>query len=294
MVGYKQPPLHSRFKKGQSGNSKGRPKKVAVAPEGAPSANRLALQEAERPVKVREGDDVHEIPTIEAVLRAQTKSAISGNAFAQRDLLNRYEKAEAERRLRIADDCAFWRRYIDVRHAQMAEAEAKGEPPPKMLPHPDDIIIDDIKGVSICGPGTEEEAAAVEKTQKIRDLLVMQNVFDERMRKGAKNNPTKARFSLVIAYLINAELPKRFRISDDTFVIRQKEYEVLTNRTLAKNLYQGWRDVGIPIHRGCVFPLVNASQFVIANNFKKGRGINTTTVADSLQFVRQGAMIRRL
>jgi hypothetical protein len=50
-VGYGKPPLHTRFRKGKSGNPHGRP-------EGATSlarAKALALEEAYRLVSVREG-----------------------------------------------------------------------------------------------------------------------------------------------------------------------------------------------------------------------------------------------
>lgn len=233
------------------------------------AANRLALQEAERPIKVREGDDVREIPTIEAVFRAQAKAAIGGNAFAQKDMLSRFEKADAERRLQIADDCAFWRHYIDMYHALMAEAEAKGVPPPKMLPHPDDIVINDIKGVSLCGPVTAEEEAALEKALKIRDLLVMQSVFDERVRARLKTDPTTCNSSSIITFIFDAELPKRYRISNAALATQWTKYNRLTKRTLAKTLYRGWRSIGIPLPRGRTFPLMAVPQPILQTASQK-------------------------
>ena len=67
MSGYKRTPEHSRFKKGQSGNPSGRPKSGAAIPARAYD---LTLKAAERMVRVREGDQVYEISSLEAVVRA--------------------------------------------------------------------------------------------------------------------------------------------------------------------------------------------------------------------------------
>src|SRR5690606_1421835 len=82
-VGYQRPPEHTRFKKGQSGNPKGRPKKDAPLVDDERSANALALREAERRISVREGGEVRAMTTIEAIYRAQCASALKGNAHAQ-------------------------------------------------------------------------------------------------------------------------------------------------------------------------------------------------------------------
>jgi hypothetical protein len=168
MIGFQHPPQHTQFKKGQSGNPKGRPKKHDARLGAARSANALALKEAERPIKVREGEDIREISAIEAVLRAQLKSATSGSPYAQRDFIARYDAAEQERCERIKGDCEFWELYVAIVRKAVADAE-EGESPPTPLPHPDDVVIDYEKGVSFIGPIDEEQAHHLQEYFKQRE-----------------------------------------------------------------------------------------------------------------------------
>ena len=60
-VGYGRPPEHTRFKKGQSGNPRGRPKRQVAGLSGSRRARNLILQEAERLVTIREGEDANRL-----------------------------------------------------------------------------------------------------------------------------------------------------------------------------------------------------------------------------------------
>src|SRR5262249_26499712 len=79
-VGSKRPPRHTQFKKGTTGNPMGRPRMKHLGPLSTQSVNAMALKEGQRMISVREGDEVREISTMEALFRAQTKSALSGSA----------------------------------------------------------------------------------------------------------------------------------------------------------------------------------------------------------------------
>jgi hypothetical protein len=78
-VGYGKPPKKSRFRKGQSGNPGGRPRGPTAG-----RAKRLALKEAYRMVRVREGDRVVCVPALGAILRSLVALAAKGNAPTQR------------------------------------------------------------------------------------------------------------------------------------------------------------------------------------------------------------------
>lgn len=114
-VGYQRPPEHSRFKKGQSGNPNGRPKKEAPPVASERSANALALREGDRPISVREGGEARTMTTIEAVFRAQSALALKGNAHAQWRAIDRYDQAQRERQQIIAREVEIWQYYVEQR-----------------------------------------------------------------------------------------------------------------------------------------------------------------------------------
>jgi hypothetical protein len=81
-VGYRKPPRHTQFQKGQSGNPGGRPRRSLAG-----RLEELALHEAYRTTVVMEDGHAMPMPVIQAVLRRQIESAAGGNVRAQRDIL---------------------------------------------------------------------------------------------------------------------------------------------------------------------------------------------------------------
>jgi hypothetical protein len=90
-VGYKKPPVESRFKPGQSGNPAGRAK------SNVPHMTRKALlqivqDEAQRPLPSANGD----VPAVRAVVRSMIIHGIKNSATSQKlflSLLDRADKA---------------------------------------------------------------------------------------------------------------------------------------------------------------------------------------------------------
>lgn len=85
-VGKGKPPKHTQFKKGQSGNQKGRPKGT----KNVESALRAAL---ERKVTVRENGGTRQVPFVEAFVHTLVEKALKGKTSDQIKLLQYLENA---------------------------------------------------------------------------------------------------------------------------------------------------------------------------------------------------------
>ena len=159
-VGYGKPPAETRFKKGQSGNPRGRPK---GSRNKRPRLNEerlktIILDEAYRLITLNDGDRRISIPIAQAVIRSLTLSAAKGQPRAQRlftELLSTTEQANKrlhEEWLETAIN------YKVSWEKELAYREKTGSTGPEPLPHPDDVIIDmNIGDVRIKGPMTKEE-----------------------------------------------------------------------------------------------------------------------------------------
>lgn len=171
-VGFGKPPISSRFRKGQSGNPKGRPKgaRNLVKDLGAERMKDIILQEAYRNITVRDGAENVTVPMAQAVLRALTVNAAKGEHRAQRlftELLGETERAnKAQHDDWLQTTIAYkvdWEHELDRRERQGIDL-----PPP--LPHPDDIIVDfQNKSVHIKGPMSKEEKVIYDQFRARRD-----------------------------------------------------------------------------------------------------------------------------
>jgi Family of unknown function (DUF5681) len=170
-VGYGRPPTEHRFRKGKSGNPAGRPRRTKPRPRevntgyGMKAAEEFLRIEAYRPVMVREGEQVIELPAIQAVFRAMGVSAMKGNRFVQKTLADMVAKMEAEHH---ASRLELFGKALDYKQSWAEEIERcrmAGLPDPEPIPHPDDIVLDPNTGaVQILGPQTREQKLMLDKT----------------------------------------------------------------------------------------------------------------------------------
>lgn len=224
-VGYGKPPIANRFRKGQSGNSKGRPKGAKAKPKvvdtgfGMRGAEEYLRLEAYRPVRIREGEEVTELPAIQAVFRAMGVSALKGNRFVQKTLAELVAKMERDHHeLRMA---AFGT-AVEYKHNWSQEIERcrkAGLPEPTPLPHPDDIILDvNTGGVSYEGPQTKEQKTrfdeAIERRAQAQEEITY--FADKYRRSRSETIKTQLleewHFEQRMYDLLNDILPPRYKL----------------------------------------------------------------------------------
>lgn len=162
-VGYGRPPAEHRFRPGESGNPRGRPK---GAKNKLPRLNEerlksIVMAEAYRGIKVNDGVRQVTIPMAQAVMRAIAMKAVKGDHRSQRlfsELLN-----ETERANKALHD-AWMDTALDYKKAwerDIARARQLGLPEPDPVPHPDHIDIDMRTGeVVIDDPFTPKQREA--------------------------------------------------------------------------------------------------------------------------------------
>ncbi len=172
-VGYGKPPPASRFKPGQSGNPKGRPR---GSKNRKPNLNEerlkdIVLEEAYREISVRDGHRNVTLPMAQAIIRALSVNAAKGDHRSQRlfaEMLattERQNKALADAWLQTAIEYKVeWDRELERRNALGITHL------PDPVPHPDHVKIDmDTGQAKIVGPMTKEEKAELDWLVARRD-----------------------------------------------------------------------------------------------------------------------------
>lgn len=221
-VGYGCPPAEHRFKKGVSGNPRGRPRgsrnrPAKFNPADEPTAS-LILEEAYRPVTIREGDKVVELPAIQAVMRSMGVSAMKGNRLAQKTMAELVQKIEAAR---SAEHLSVFENALEYKlqwEREIKRCKDAGLPVPAPLPHPDDIILDMRTGrVRTEGPMSKEEKAHWEERFARRQAAQDEVTFYANRWRRARDTRKKAawlaewHFEQRIFDVINDSLPARHR-----------------------------------------------------------------------------------
>ncbi len=156
-------PEATRFKPGQSGNPKGRPKgsKNRRPAFHEQRMQEIILEEAYRTITVRDGDRNVTVPMAQAIIRSLAVNAAKGQHRAQRlfaELLAVTERARADLHDRYLDAALD---YKIAWERELARRDAVGitdlSPP---LPHPDHVLVDVRNGtIRIAGPATKAEKA---------------------------------------------------------------------------------------------------------------------------------------
>ncbi|MGB3502894.1 MAG: DUF5681 domain-containing protein [Mesorhizobium sp.] len=260
-TGYANPPQHTRFQKGQSGNPKGRPRGY---PRGLSFSDQPTLvaahDAANKKIKIREGDITKEVTATEALLNAAVAYGIKGNARYAGLALDIIRTAEQARVHEIRERNERWQSYKVAKSAELAAIAERGEPEPLILPHPDDIVIDHKIGPSFLGPMTLEEQKKMEESVAFRRAFLLQAALDERLicepdGTDVGNGPGSA---FLFATIINRSLPPRLQMTELDLIVRMDHFACHPKRWLLKQVYDAWRRLGKKVKRGTTFPMLGA------------------------------------
>jgi hypothetical protein len=99
-VGYGKPPRHTRFKKGQSGNSRGRPK-------GSKNLTTLLTEALNEPVIVAENGGRRKITMRHAIIKQLVKRSATADLRAIKILLDMVREIEGRTDPAFAETSAF-------------------------------------------------------------------------------------------------------------------------------------------------------------------------------------------
>lgn len=188
-VGYAKPPVETRFKKGTSGNPRGRPKgaKNKLPALHEERLKEIVLQEAYRNITVQDAGRNVTIPMAQAIIRAMAVNAAKGQHRAQRLFSELLASTETSRK-RLHD--AYFEQALTYKLEWDQELERRRKAGittlPDPLPHPDQIVLDMQNGtVHMTGPMTKEEKAMVDswaaRKPQIREAVanLKENLEDE-------------------------------------------------------------------------------------------------------------------
>jgi hypothetical protein len=180
-VGYGKPPVNSRFRRGRSGNPGGRPKGSKNKPADGIDIDQMVLDEAERQMKIAEGDRVITITVGEAIVRRISVEARKGKYRQQKLWTDLHARAYEKRERGWNELMETWIAYKCKMEEKIAHNARLGLPPPEdMVVHPDQIIVDPYTNhFELVGPLTRQAKAEldayVEETRSVlREPLLEQ------------------------------------------------------------------------------------------------------------------------
>lgn len=159
-VGFAKPPAGTQFRKGQSGNPRGRPKgarnKMLALHEER--LKEIVLGEAYRDIKVHDGDRQVTVPMAEAIIRSIALKAAKGDHRSQKlftEILGQVERDRKAQRFGMFQATVEYKISAERELEQYAKL---GITPPELVPHPDDIEINlDTGDITFYGPRTAQE-----------------------------------------------------------------------------------------------------------------------------------------
>lgn len=216
-IGYGRPPKAHDFRKGRSGNPQGSSRKVRQRKRRQVlSFDELILEDAEKPIRIREGNRTSTISMKEGLLRKQYALGLSGNRLALKHSLEQIAKAEQSKLKQVLEVYEVCLDYKENYPARAKYHHDRGRGP--LLPHADDMQLDPYTGeMTITGPRNVKELAKLKQILEAKKFVMteiegLRADFEECARAGYPPSPSDleivSRFESLVDRL-DSELSQR-------------------------------------------------------------------------------------
>lgn len=212
-VGYCRPPREHQFKKGHRPSPRaGRPRKK---PKRVTTVDRSLLEEARAEANrliCFDDEGKQSLMTVrQALVRRLSNDALNGEKASTAALVKLLTAADSEHdrnRLELAKEVDEYKRGWEK---EFAACDRRRQPRPKVVPHPDDIVLDPSTGeVTFAGPLNEAEDEKLALAVADRDRAVSEL---EKARVEENGSDADQERALTIARILDGRLPPRLRKS---------------------------------------------------------------------------------
>jgi hypothetical protein len=220
------------------------------------------LKEAAREITISSNGRSDTVRMDEVVTRKMMQMAANGGQHSISNAIYQINMAQRLRQKKADEDVAFGHQFKTHQQHLLDAARKCDQDLDTVLPHPDDIVVEEGLGYTLIGPIDETELRRVKRDCDRRDAAILQAALEKRLGpltpgigQELSNHPADAS-ALLVAQVLNNALPKRFQKTDLQIALDLMQYKGVTKRELLKRSHQQWAALGKPKPRGSRFPSV--------------------------------------
>ncbi|WP_161974326.1 hypothetical protein, partial [Rhizobium deserti] len=220
------------------------------------------LKEAAREVTISGNGRSDTVRMDEVVTRKMMQMAANGGQHSISNAIYQINMAQRLKQKNVDEEVALGQKFKAHQQHLLDEARKRGQDLDTVLPHPDDIVVEEGVGYELIGPVDETELRRVKRECDRRDAAILQAALEERLGplspeadKEPSSHPAEAS-ALLVVQVLNEALPKRFQKSNLQIAMELMRYEGVTKRELLKRAHQQWAALGQSKPRGWRLPPV--------------------------------------